>query len=394
MSSLSYDSAPSLTSGARHPAVKRSAYRPDAPLRRKAFVRQPSSALAEGRSPKVSVVIPCYNYGHFLVDCVQSALSQNNVEVEVIVVDDASTDDSAEVADRLAAKDRRVTVLRHDRNSGQVAAFNNGFSVSTGEFVVRIDADDMLTPGSLARAVALFDAFPSVGFVYGNPRHFKTAHPPRPKLRVRSWSVWSGHDWLAERCRRGWNVITSPEVVIRASTLRKAGPLSPRLKFGMDMELWLRLATVADIARIDGPDQAFHRDHPTSLSETLGAGKALDIKERREVFATVFEGLGAQLPDGKDLHNTAKKTLASEALEEACRAYDRGRLKTINVEEWVAFALETYPEAKSLPEWRALERRRWVGPAASPFMPIFFPRIVRRGLRYRFFYYRWARTGI
>jgi hypothetical protein len=364
-------------------------------LVKKAFIRDPALSPAKGRVPKISVIIPCYNYGHFLSDCVGSTLSQTGVEVEVIIVDDASIDNSANIAERLADEDSRIIVLRHQQNCGHVVAFNNGYAIATGEFIVRLDADDMLTPGCLARAVALFDAFPSVGLVYGHPRHFTTTVPPKPNVaRARSWSIWSGVDWLAERCRRGWNVITTPEAVVRASVMKQTGPLNQRLKFGQDMEMWLRLATVSDVGRIDGPDQALHRDHPASMSETAGAGHMLDIRERQEVFATLFEGLGRHLPFANELHETAKKALASEALEQACRAYDRGRWRSIDANEYIAFALDTYAEAKLLPVWRALERRRRVGPVASPFIPLFFPRILWRGLRSRAFYYRWAKTGI
>jgi hypothetical protein len=364
-------------------------------LLRKAFIRNPPFELTKGRVPKVSIIIPCYNYGHFLADSVGSALAQDGVEPEVIVVDDASTDESALIAERFANGDSRVTVLRHQQNAGQVVSFNDGYAAATGEFIVRLDADDMLTTGSLARAVALFDAFPAVGLVYGHPRHFTTELPPKPRAgKPRSWSIWSGADWVAERCRRGCNTITSPEVVIRASTMKQIGPLSQRLKFGMDMEMWLRTAAVSGVGRVDGPDQALHRDHPASLSQTVGAGHMLDIRERREVFATFFDGPGGQLPFAEELHETAKRALAAEALEEACRAYDRGRTGSIDVDGYVDFALKTYAEAKELPEWRALERRRWVGPAMSPFMPVFFPRIVWRGLAYRFYRHRWQKTGI
>ena len=363
-------------------------------LVKKAYVRKPASAI-KGRTPKVSVIIPCYNYAHFLPEAIASALAQEAIEPEVIVVDDASTDESAAVARRFANQNSRVSVLCHRQNSGQVIAFNNGYALATGEFIVRLDADDMLTPGSLSRAVALFDAFPSVGLVYGHPRHFRTKNPPEPRVgQTRSWSVWSGADWVAETCRRGWNVITSPEVVIRASTMKQIGPLSVRLKFAMDMEMWLRTAAVSDVGRVDGPDQALHRDHPTSLSETVGSGKILDLRERREAFATLFDGPGAQLPFAETLHDAAKRALAAEALEEACRAYDRGRTRLTDVVSFIEFALDTCADTKNLRAWRALERRRRIGPAASPFMPLFIPRIVWRGLRYRLHYYRWARAGI
>ena len=363
-------------------------------LVKRAYIRAPVPKLAQGRMPKVSIIIPCYNYGHFLPDSIGSALAQEGVEPEVIVVDDASTDDSAAVAQRYADADSRVSILCHERNTNHIIAFNDGYAAATGEFIVRLDADDILTPGSLARSVALFDAFLSVGLVYGYPRHFTSKVPPEPRVGpARSWSIWSGVDWVAERCRRGHNAITTPEVVIRASVMKQIGPLSLRLKFAQDMEMWLRTAAVSDVGRVDGPDQALHRDHPASMTADTNRD-ILDIQERREVFATLFGGPGGQLPFADALHETAKRALAAEALEEACRAYDRGRTRFIGADSYVDFALETYAGAKNLPEWRALERRRWIGPAVAPFMPIFFPRIVRRRLRWRFNYRRWIKTGI
>lgn len=362
-------------------------------LVKRAYIPEPVPKSTKGRVPKVSIIITCYNYGHLLPDSIRSALAQEGVDPKVIVVDDASTDDSAAVAQRFADTDSRVAVLRHRQNRGPVMAFNDGYATATGEFIVRLDADDMLTPGSLARSVALLDAFPSVGLVYGHPRHFTTRVPPEPRVaRVRSWSIWSGVDWVAERCRRGSNAITSPEVVIRASVMEQIGPLSPRLKLSHDMEMWLRTAAVSDVGRVDGPDQALHRDHPASMTHDLDL--MLDIRVRREVFATLFDGPGGQLPFAAELHESAKRALAAEALEQACRAYDRGKTQFIDADSYIEFALETYAEAKNLPEWRALERRRRIGPAVAPFVPIFFPRIVRRRLQWRFNYRRWVKSGI
>lgn len=355
----------------------------------------PSTSPREGtgRLPKVSIIITCYNYGRFLTDSVGSALSQEGVEPEVIIVDDASTDNSAAIAQQFADRDPRVLVLRHKQNAGAVMAFNDGYAAATGEFIVRLDADDLLTPGSLARSVALLDAFPSVGLVYGHPRHFATTLPPAPQVGpARSWSIWSGTDWLAERCRRGYNVITSPEVVNRASVLKRIGPLNPKLRLAHDMEMWLRTAAVSDIGRVDGPDQALHRDHKASL--TADAQHMVDIEARRDAFEIAFKSTAGQLPFADEMHEAAKRALAAEALEEACRAYDRGRTGSIDVDSYVRFALETYPDATNLSQWRALNRRRWVGPALAPVLPIFFPSILKRRLRYEYNYRRWTETGL
>jgi len=119
-----------------------------------------------GDAPSVSVVIPCFNYARFLPEAVESALSQAGVVVDVIIVDDASTDDSLAVAHRLAASDARVRVLAHPANAGPVRTFNDGLTLVSGEFLVRLDADDMLKPLMLERTVALLEANRSVSIAY------------------------------------------------------------------------------------------------------------------------------------------------------------------------------------------------------------------------------------
>jgi hypothetical protein len=328
-----------------------------------------------------------------LPGAVKSALSQDGVEPEVIIVDDASTDDSAAVAECLARDDPRVTVIRQPRNRGHVVTFNVGYAVATGEFIVRLDADDLLTPGSLARSVALFDAFPRVGLVYGHPLHFTTDVPPEARTTtVRGWSVWSGDDWVAERCRTVVNCITTPEAMIRASVMRSIGSLSTTLKHAQDMEMWLRTASVSDVGRVDGPDQALHRDHAASMSEAVG--NLLDLEERKTVFDTLFSGVGGQMRLAPEMHRTARSALADEALAHACRAYDRGWTGSVSVQDYVDFALAAYPEARQLPHWRALQRRRWIGARLAPIPPFFTATVVCRRLQWEISNRRWQRTGL
>jgi hypothetical protein len=275
-----------------------------------------------------------------------------------------------------------------------VVAFNDGLAAATGEFIVRLDADDLLTPGSLARAVALFDAYPSVGLVYGHPRHFAEAAPPAPRLALHGWSIWSGREWVMERCRLAVNCITTPEAVIRASVLDGLGGLDTRLRFAQDMEMWLRVAAVSDVGRVNGPDQALHRDHAASMSVTDGAGELLDLQERRTVFEVLFDGPGGRLDGADALRLTARRALAVEALERACHAYDRGRTGSEDVDGLVEFAVETFASARDLPQWRGYRRRRSAGPRLAPLMPTFLAGVVWRRARNDVRYRRWVRAGI
>lgn len=109
----------------------------------------------------VSIVVNNYNYGRFLGAAIDSALQQHYPKVEVIVVDDGSTDCSREVA--ASYGDRIITVLKD--NEGQASAFNAGFARSRGELVIFLDADDTLLPDVAARAAATFQAHPELGVI-------------------------------------------------------------------------------------------------------------------------------------------------------------------------------------------------------------------------------------
>jgi glycosyltransferase involved in cell wall biosynthesis len=359
-----------------------------------AYVRNPDSGPRPGRCPQVSVVVPSYNYGQYLVDTVRSALTQAGVDPQVIIVDDASSDDSPAIAERLAAADARVTLIRHARNEGHTAAFNTGYEAATGEFIVRLDSDDQLTPGSLARSVALFDAYPQVGLVYGHPVFFTSSGPPPARTTVRSWSVWSGPEWVAERCRRGVNCITSQEAMVRTEVLRRVGPMSTKIRIASDFHLWLRLAAVADVGRVNGCDQSFHRIHPGSITNSADYTQMFDLTERRSVFDDFFSDPGLDRAWAARLHEVATTRLAREALQEACRAYDRGRTDELDVGAFVDFAKSVSPRALEQPDWRALRRRQLVGPRLAPMPPLFTASLAARRLRYKASYRRWCRTGL
>jgi glycosyltransferase involved in cell wall biosynthesis len=120
--------------------------------------------------PSVFVVVPCYNYGRFLEACVRSVLSQEGVEPRVLVIDDASKDNTADIGERLAREDHRVQFIRHVKNAGHIATFNQGIDQATGDYFLLLSADDYLLPGALGRAAAVMEKHPEVGFTFGPAR--------------------------------------------------------------------------------------------------------------------------------------------------------------------------------------------------------------------------------
>src|SRR5918994_6968888 len=115
---------------------------------------------------KVSVVIPCYNQARFLGEAIQSVLCQGYPDLEIIVVDDGSTDATGEVASNFAKEDPRVGLVRQE-NRGLAAARNRGLSEAGGGDVVFLDSDDRLVSGALAVGIRELEANPGCAFVSG-----------------------------------------------------------------------------------------------------------------------------------------------------------------------------------------------------------------------------------
>lgn len=120
----------------------------------------------EGEAPLVSVVIPCYDQAHFLPEAILSALSQTYPEIEVVVVDDGSPDNIAEVVGRYP-----TIVFVRQENRGVAEARNAGFRASRGDYLVFLDADDRLTANALESHLACFAQHPDAGFVVGDIDH-------------------------------------------------------------------------------------------------------------------------------------------------------------------------------------------------------------------------------
>jgi glycosyltransferase involved in cell wall biosynthesis len=124
--------------------------------------------MADGDSlmtpPLVSIVIPCYNQGRFLRQAIDSCLGQTHRTIEVVVFDDGSTDDTAQIASEAAARDSRVRVMT-SRNLGLGAARNRAMAACSGEYVNFLDADDWLRPDKLERQLSVLERTADIGVV-------------------------------------------------------------------------------------------------------------------------------------------------------------------------------------------------------------------------------------
>jgi glycosyltransferase involved in cell wall biosynthesis len=294
----------------------------------------------------VSVFVPCYDYAAYLRQAVESVLGQEGVDVEVLILDDCSPDDTPAVAADLAAEDGRVTVRRHAVNRGHIATYNEGLDWASGDYTVLLSADDVLVPGALARAAGLLDAHPEVGFVYGQALRFRSGAelPAARRGRGREgWEVVPGRDWIAQRCREARNCITSPEVVVRTSLQRRLGGYRPELPHTGDLEMWMRFAAHAPVGVLQADDQAYFRVHGRSMQRTRFDAFLDKLVQRRQAFATLFREHGDHIPDAARLQRMAERGLAADALWAITAAALRGRWSATPNAALLEFARSTAP---------------------------------------------------
>jgi glycosyltransferase involved in cell wall biosynthesis len=199
----------------------------------------PGEQRAGDSAPLVSVVIPCHNYGRFLRMAIESALRQTHPRIEVIVVDDGSTDDSAEIA----AGYPDVVCIRQP-NLGQAAAQNRGLDAAGGEFVLFLDADDELRPEAVETFVPCLQDGPKCAFAYGHVQLVETHGAPltaRASRSARLQTCVEG-DVYAHMLRTNNSLRSSGAVFYRTDVLRRVGGFALDVGNAQDLDLNLRLA--------------------------------------------------------------------------------------------------------------------------------------------------------
>jgi glycosyltransferase involved in cell wall biosynthesis len=273
---------------------------------------------------KVDILVPCYNYGRFLEGCVRSVLDQSIRDVRVLIIDDASSDDSLSTAEKLANADQRVTIIAHARNKGHIQTYNEGIDWADSDYFLLLSADDLLVQGALARAVAIMDENRDIGLTYGESVVWQDGLPFPSIDSVHSYT-WSRQDVVKEMCRSAINFVPTPTAIARTSNQKAIGGYRPSLPHAGDMEMWLRFAGHGAVARIDAV-QAIYRTHAAAMSKAYVSAVYPDLRQRRLAFESFFSEYGSSLTDLHELRSQASCALAQQAIRSGVALLRRGRL--------------------------------------------------------------------
>jgi glycosyltransferase involved in cell wall biosynthesis len=215
-------------------------------------------------SPKVTVVIAAYNAEAFLRETLESVLAQSLRNIEVIVVDDGSTDRTPEILRTFS--DSRLIVLRQ-KNGGVSVARNAGLNAAQAPYVFFLDADDILLTDALCRMITVLDDRPERVACFAH--HIRIAQDGS-ELSERSdlpWKVFPAEDTLRHLVAK--NFIVCGAICIRTDAARSVGGFSPSLKWGEDWEFWCRLAVLADFAAMPDDVVLLYRQHFSSANFRL-----------------------------------------------------------------------------------------------------------------------------
>jgi len=210
----------------------------------------------------VSLVIATFNHGRVLADALDSAVAQTLRGVEIIVVDDGSTDDTPAVLARYAG---RIRVVRQP-NRGLAAARNTGLAAAHGSYVSFLDADDVMMPTKLAEQVAVLDRAPSVGWTYCDVLIEIVATGAQMRASERfGYGARMLEGWLFPELIHG-NFIPAIAPLVRRTVLDAVGGFDERLTALEDWDLWLRMSLIAE-ARYSPAVLVRYRVHPGGMSE-------------------------------------------------------------------------------------------------------------------------------
>lgn len=229
-------------------------------------------------NPLVTVYVPCRNYGRFLTQCAESVLTQLYTNWELILVDEASEDDTASIAENLHQRcPDRITVIRNSEPLGLQKLANRVLGMANGKYMMRLDADDWLDEGALLLMVSKLEASPDAGLVYGN--YFYT------NAEGEVLGVERRHR-LGVEDRVGHLPPHGACTLFRARALKAVGGYSEDINAQDGWELWYKLANRVGAVSLDVP-VFYYRQHDTSLSRD----HQRLLTARSRIFARIGNGL-------------------------------------------------------------------------------------------------------
>ncbi|MCJ7626712.1 MAG: glycosyltransferase [Anaerolineaceae bacterium] len=281
--------------------------------------------------PKISIITPSYNQAQFLEQTILSVITQDYPNLEYIIVDGASSDESVKIIQKFESQ---LAWWVSESDKGQSEAVNKGWKKATGEIIGWLNSDDVLLPGAVSRMVAAFRETPQMGLIYGDVYAIDTVGE--------IFNIMTFDDWDIENLM-SFDIISQPGVFMRQDVLEKAGYLDAEIHFLMDTHLWLKMVQLAPIRYLPGPVAAA-RYHPGA--KNVGAG----ARYGRDAYMIV-EWMKTQPLLAEKMNEIPKRVMAGAHRISARYLLDGGDPGHA-LRDYIK-CLTTYPKT-ALPEWHRM----------------------------------------
>jgi glycosyltransferase involved in cell wall biosynthesis len=314
--------------------------------------------VSAGRSPRVSVCVPVYNGARYLRESLESVLSQTYGDLEVVVSDNCSTDETAEIAQSFG--DARVRYSRNSKNLGLVGNFNRCLALARGEYVCIWAHDDVMLPHNLHRKVQLLDADAALGFVHSNIQQIDRDG----RVMAEHWALDSRRDYRA----RGLDVfrkyamamvyvgsiIFIGAVLARRACYERLGGYREGIPFTCDGEMLMRMLLHYDTACLGEP-LVKYRVHEGMITTQFRGVR--DLEQHYLATKAVFDEHRQRIPDYGRLSRDVMMAFSERGIREGLKAMRRRRAREAGA--YLALALRAYPNPASYPWllWRAISGR-------------------------------------
>lgn len=225
----------------------------------------------QGAPIRLSIVTPSFNQGRFLRQCIESVLDQGHADLEYIIIDGGSTDESPAIIESYAS---RLAYWCSEPDGGQSDAINKGFRKATGELIAWLNADDYYTPDTFDRILAAYREAPDAPFYFGDGLRVCENGSVTSNFYPKGFSGFSRQALLM-----GLNYILQPSTFMSRRAMAEIGYLDTTLHYGMDSDLWMRLSALGEPRFVDAPLSASREYADTKTA----SGSFKRVEELRQI---------------------------------------------------------------------------------------------------------------
>jgi len=293
--------------------------------------------------PKVSVCLPNYNYASFLQPCIDSVLEQTFSDFELLVVDDASDDDSVQIVQ--AYRDPRIRFHRHSRRLGAVPTWNHCLELARGEYLAFLCADDFFLSDKLRCQVEVLAADPAVGLVHtggywadesAEKESLFSAVFPADLQRYLSADRCSAAPEELRSLAGGYNYIHLSSAMFRRCCVDEQGRFSEHFPYAADWDLWLRIAAHYGVTYLACP-LAVYRRHGRNLTRDMQAS-GQDLRDWYGVTVAAFRSWPVAAGDPRQVRRTAYQVIREHLVAKVQAEYARGDNRAVRRDLHTGFA--------------------------------------------------------